>query len=47
MGRMHGTGISASALPFKRKAPTWSTLTPSAIVELIVKYSKKGRFHLK
>lgn len=42
MGRMHGTGISASALPFKRKAPTWATMTPSAINELIVKYSKKG-----
>lgn len=43
MGRMQGTGISASALPFKRKPPTWATMTPSAIVELIVKYSKKGR----
>ena len=43
MGRMHGSGISASALPFKRKPPTWATMTPTAITELIVKYSKKGR----
>jgi hypothetical protein len=42
MGRMHGTGISASALPFRRKAPLWASLSPSAITELIVKQSKKG-----
>ena len=42
MGRMKGNGISASALPFKRKAPLWQTMTPSSIVDMIVKLSKKG-----
>ena len=42
MGRMHGTGISASALPYLRKVPKHNTLTPSAVVDLIVKYAKKG-----
>ena len=42
MGRMQGTGISASALPYKRKAPLWSTMTPKSIVLMIVKYAKKG-----
>jgi len=44
MGRMHsnGKGISSSALPFRRKAPKWITLSPSAVVELIVKLAKKG-----
>jgi len=48
MGRMQmkakGKGISSSALPFKRKAPKWITMTPSAVSELIVKLSKKGLF---
>lgn len=39
---MSGSGISASALPFKRKPPVWSTMTPSAIVDKIVQSSKKG-----
>jgi len=46
MGRMQmkakGKGISGSALPYKRKAPKWITLTPSAVSELIVKLAKKG-----
>jgi len=44
MGRMHsnGKGISSSALPFRRKAPKWITLSPAAVVELIVKLAKKG-----
>ena len=42
MGRMHGSGIAASALPYKRKAPLWKTITPSNIVELVVKFAKKG-----
>lgn len=42
MGRMHGTGISASALPYIRKVPKHNALTPSAVVDLIVKYAKKG-----
>jgi hypothetical protein len=47
MGRMQmkgkGKGISSSALPFKRKAPKWVTLTPSAVTEIIVKLAKKGK----
>ena len=46
MGRMQmkakGKGISSSALPYKRKAPKWITMTPSAVNELIVKLAKKG-----
>ena len=37
-----GKGISSSALPFKRKAPKWVTLTPSAVTDIIVKLAKKG-----
>ena len=37
-----GKGISSSALPFKRKAPKWVTLTPSAVSDIIVKLAKKG-----
>ena len=42
MGRMHGTGISASALPYLRRVPKHNLLAPSAVVDLIVKYAKKG-----
>ncbi|KAM3128664.1 40S ribosomal protein S13-2 [Paramecium bursaria] len=46
MGRMQskgkGKGISGSALPYKRKAPKWLTLTSKSIVELIEKLAKKG-----
>ena len=46
MGRMQmkgkGKGISSSALPYKRKAPKWVTLTPSAVTDIIVKLAKKG-----
>ena len=42
MGRMHGTGISASALPYLRRVPKHNVLAPSAVVDLIVKYAKKG-----
>lgn len=48
MGRMQmkakGKGISSSSLPFKRKAPKWITMTPTAVSELIVKLAKKGDF---
>ena len=48
MGRMQmkakGKGISGSSLPYKRKAPKWITMTPSAVSELIVKLAKKGIF---
>merc|ERR1712093_717624 len=42
MGKMLGTGISGSALPFRRKAPAWTTMSPSTITDLIVKNAKKG-----
>ena len=42
MGKMLGSGISGSALPFRRKAPAWTTMSPSNITELIVKNAKKG-----
>jgi len=40
-----GKGISGSALPYKRKAPKWVTLTPSAVTDIIVKLAKKGKSH--
>ena len=48
MGRMHsnGKGISSSALPFRRQPPKWITLSPAAVVELIVKLAKKGTIHI-
>jgi small subunit ribosomal protein S13e len=42
MGRMLGTGISASALPYSRRVPKHKVLSPAGVVELIVKYAKKG-----
>ena len=42
MGKMLGTGISGSALPFRRKAPAWTTMSPANITDLIVKNAKKG-----
>lgn len=42
MGRMMGTGISASALPYLRKPIKIKSMTPSEIIDLIVKYAKKG-----
>ena len=42
MGRMLGSGISATALPYLRKVPTHVTMTPSEVIEIIVKYAKKG-----
>ena len=42
MGRMHGTGIAASALPYLRRVPKHNTLSPSQVIDLIVKYAKKG-----
>merc|ERR1712048_100015 len=42
MGKMLGSGISGSALPFRRKAPAWATMAPSNVSEMIVKNAKKG-----
>lgn len=37
-----GKGISGTALPYKRRAPKWITMSPSAVNEMIVKVAKKG-----
>ena len=42
MGRMLGSGKSATALPYLRKVPTHVSMTPSEVIEIIVKYAKKG-----
>ena len=42
MGRMLGRGISASALPYSRRVPKHKTLSPSGVVDLIIKFAKKG-----
>eukprot|EP00088_Acartia_fossae_P047104 TRINITY_DN51027_c0_g1_i1.p1 TRINITY_DN51027_c0_g1~~TRINITY_DN51027_c0_g1_i1.p1 ORF type:complete len:152 (+),score=7.22 TRINITY_DN51027_c0_g1_i1:114-569(+) len=44
MGRMHsrGKGISRSALPYRRTPPSWVRITPEEVVDLIVKFAKKG-----
>merc|ERR1711972_637564 len=42
MGKMLGSGISGSALPFRRKAPAWATMAPANVQEMIVKSAKKG-----
>merc|ERR1711935_142974 len=39
---MLGPGISGSALPFRRKAPAWTTMSPTNITDLIVRNAKKG-----
>lgn len=44
MGRMHssGKGISASAIPYSRKTPSWFNSTPEEVKEQIIKYARKG-----
>ena len=42
MGRMSGHGISASALPYSRRVPKHNVLTPSDVIDLIVRFAKKG-----
>ena len=44
MGRLHsnGKGISASAIPYSRTAPSWLKTTPDQVVEQICKLAKKG-----
>jgi len=44
MGRMHsnGKGLSGSALPYKRSAPSWLKVTPSEVTETITKFARKG-----
>ena len=46
MGRLQvkgkGKGISDSALPFKRRTPKWTVISPQATVNLAVKLARKG-----
>eukprot|EP00899_Mesostigma_viride_P015532 jgi/Mesvir1/23980/Mv10742-RA.1 len=44
MGRMHtpGKGMSSSALPYKRSAPSWLKITAQEVVDHICKLAKKG-----
>ncbi|GMM51531.1 ribosomal 40S subunit protein S13 [Starmerella bacillaris] len=44
MGRMHSTGkgMSASAIPYSRKAPSWFKLSIDEVEEQIIKYARKG-----
>ena len=46
MGRMHsgGKGIAASALPYKRAAPSWLKVSSQEVSEHIVKLAKKGLY---
>jgi small subunit ribosomal protein S13e len=38
----HSKGISRSALPYRRSAPSWLKTTAEDVVDLIVKNAKKG-----
>eukprot|EP00835_Amoeboradix_gromovi_P007054 NODE_1022_length_2067_cov_0.463923.p3 type:complete len:100 gc:universal NODE_1022_length_2067_cov_0.463923:582-283(-) len=44
MGRMHtkGKGISSSALPYVRSAPTWVKSAPEEVVDQIIRLARKG-----
>lgn len=44
MGRLHsnGKGISSSAIPYSRTAPSWLKTTPEQVVEQISKLARKG-----
>ena len=37
-----GKGMSSSATPYSRHAPSWLKLTPYFVVEQIIKYARKG-----
>jgi len=38
-----GKGISKSAIPYSRKAPTWVKLKNEEVVDMICKFAKKGQ----
>ena len=44
MGRMYGKGkgMASSALPYRRRAPTWLKLKPEEVQDQITKLAKKG-----
>merc|ERR1711937_35500 len=39
---MGGKGMASSALPYRRRAPTWLKLKPEEVVDQISKLAKKG-----
>ena len=39
---LHSKGISRSALPYKRSAPSWFKTSPEEVIDLICKHAKKG-----
>jgi Ribosomal S13/S15 N-terminal domain len=45
MGRMHGTGKAASALPYKRRPAKLNNLTAENVCDTIEKLAKKGTHH--
>jgi len=42
MGRMLGSGISASCLPYSRKGLAPADTTPKDIIDLVLKFAKQG-----
>ena len=44
MGRMYGRGkgMSSSALPYRRRAPSWLKMKPEEVTDHICKLAKKG-----
>merc|ERR1712056_61198 len=42
MGYGHGKGISSSALPYRRRAPTWVKMKSEDVCDHICKLAKKG-----
>ena len=44
MGRMYGKGkgMSSSALPYRRRSPSWLKIKPTEVSEHICKLAKKG-----
>ena len=44
MGRLHskGKGISSSAIPYSRNAPSWLKTTPDQVKDQIYKLARKG-----
>ncbi|CEL97108.1 unnamed protein product [Vitrella brassicaformis CCMP3155] len=45
MGRMYGKskGISKSALPYRRRAPSWQKMKPEELTDQVCKLAKKGQ----
>lgn len=39
---LQGKGMSSSALPYKRSAPSWLKTTPTEVIDQMTKLAKKG-----